>query len=511
MGLKELAEVEKMEEIKSFLEDGKPSNQSLGCGINNGVFYFGTKIWKDKKGYTAVVTSDKKIHINKQKKEGKFIIGTDEIKEKFKLDYNLDNDFYYEGLHSFLEKDAIKKWLYEDCSEITFEKIYNKLLKLFKKYLYLDDERKYKLLVLYRIAGYFMFIWKARARLFLWAEMGSGKSRFTQLLHNTGFNSVSLGDWTKSYLQRMVQSTMCEVHLDDFESMPDELKKETERLIKVGYMKGFKAGKTSDNNRRPEVFDLFNTTTINNTEGLDVITSDRCYTITIPKINGTVEGRNFDSEPDFKDPIYKEIRDSLYILALKECNKVAAIYPTIKSNKINGRLLSIAKPELTIAKIISTELFNEIEEWYSQEIKQLDCRDLSNDWEFHAYQAIYQKVIRDNEDWFYLRDVVLEVAEDLYSELYPDQRKKKRHQMSLKLGNTFARSTLFEKGRTGGYVRYKINSKEGFENFLKSKKILTQIDSTNPTNTTNSTNPTNPTNNTKNDLKDYVTEEIVGD
>ena len=107
-------------------------------------------------------------------------MGVNEIKENFELDYNPENDFYHEGLTNIFTKDAINKWLYEDCSDITFGNVYDKLIILFKKYIYFEDETKYKLLALYRISGFFMFVWHTRARLFFWAEMGSGKSRFTQ-------------------------------------------------------------------------------------------------------------------------------------------------------------------------------------------------------------------------------------------------------------------------------------------------------------------------------------------
>lgn len=57
-------------------------------------------------------------------------------------------------------------------------------------------------------------------------------------------------------------------------------------MVKTGFMRGFKAGKISDGKvKKPEVYDLFNTTTLNNTEGLDFISTDRCIIIRIPKIS----------------------------------------------------------------------------------------------------------------------------------------------------------------------------------------------------------------------------------
>jgi hypothetical protein len=206
-------------------------------------------------------------------------------------------------------------------------------------------------------------------------------------LHNTGFNSVSLGDWTLPYLKTIIESTRGETHIDDFETLSEEQKNATIRLIKVGYMRGFKAGKMSEGNKRePEVNDLFNTTTLNNTEGLDFISNDRCITIRIPKISR----KEYDKEPNFDNPIWKEIREDLYILGLKYPKLIKETYEEIKSEKIRGRLFSIIKPELTIAKAISEKVYEEIEDFWVEEVEQRKNIDYETDWEFLAYTRIYK-------------------------------------------------------------------------------------------------------------------------
>jgi len=466
--IKNQSELEDTKENKSYLQENRKKAVSLGCGLHKGEFYFGTKVVKEGIPYDAVVTSSKKIYVNKQRRTKNEIFGENEIRERFGLNYK--DEFFDESLDNIFTSNAINKWCFGDTEDITLENVYRDLIGLFKEYIYLDEERKYSILAFYRIAGFFMPLWKTRARLFIHAEMGTAKSRLTQMLHNTGFNSVSLGDWTLPYIKAIIESTRGEAHIDDFETLPEEQKNATIRMIKVGYMSGFKAGKMSDGaKRKPEVSDLFNTTTINNTEGLDFITIDRCLPFRIPKI----ASKDYDKEPCFEEQVWEIMRDNLYILGLKYAQEVKETYKQIKSNKLRGRLFSIAKPELTIAKLISDELFEEVENFWIDETTQRDTRDYDSDWEFLAYKQIYDYLLNHSDkDYFnLLSDIVKPVGIVLYGEYdFP----KRQRSMSATIGRSLSRSPIFKKRQIQGKNQYKVNS-DKLKELLEAKGILTPI------------------------------------
>lgn len=460
----------KEDKIKSFLIDDRQKYESLGCGYHNGVYYFGTRLFRDNKPYTAIITSDKKAYLNLENKN--------EIRNDFSLNYK--DDFYDEGIDNIFSKEAINKWLYEDTDNIDLKSVYDKLITIFKKYIYFEDERKYFLLACYRIAGFFMPIWRARARLFLYAEMGSAKSRLTQIMHNTGFNSIALGDWTLAYLQRLIESTRGETHIDDYETLDEEKKKATTRLIKTGFMKGFKAGKISDGkNKKPETYDLFNSTTLNNTEGLDFISTDRTITIRIPKISK----KEYDKEPNFSEPIWKELRDELYILGLKYPEQIAKTYDAITSDKIRGRLFFIIKPELTIAKLISQDLYQELEDFWSEEIEQRQSVDFESDWEFLAYKQIYKLLSPLSLDTTLSPNTLLspfefklfeDIVKPIGEELYPEEFGKKKRSMGIVIGNSLSRNPIFKKRILNGKKLYKFTPEE-FLSLLEAKAFLKPI------------------------------------
>lgn len=456
-------EMKKEDEYVSFLKKDRPKYASLGCGFHKGVYYFGTKLYKDGLSYDAVVTSKKKIYVDTLRRvEKDRYEGSNEIKYLFGLKYKFP--FFDESLDHIFSKEAIYKWVYGDTEDITLKSVYEKLIKVYKKYVYFEDERKYSLLACYRIAGFFMPIWRARARQYLYAEMGSAKSRLTQINHNTGFNSIALGDWTLAYLKAIIESTRGETHIDDFETLPEEQKNATERLVKVGYMRGFKAGKMSEGrNRKPEVNDLFNTTTLNNTEGLSFITNDRCETIRIPKVSM----KEYDEEPNFDNLIWKEIRDELYICGLKYAGSVKEVYDELKSDKIRGRLFFIFKPELTIAKLISKKVYDDLESFWIQENEQKQSIDYETDWEFLALKEIYSIKVSTSStsptsptsstsstDYFsLLDDVVKPIGEVLYGE---EEFNKKKRSMSTVIGNSLSRSPIFKKRVVKGKTQYSV-------------------------------------------------------
>lgn len=471
---------QKREKLKAYLSEERKKYESLGCGFHEGVYYFGTKVFRDGHSYDAVITSDKNMFVNNQKRYGKEIIGDDEIKTQFGLNYK--ESFFDESLDNIFTNKAIEKWLFDNCDKITLQEVYEEFIQILKKYLYLEDERKYSLLACYRIASFFMPVWKARARLFLYAEMGSAKSRLTQIMHNTGFNSVALGDWTLAYLKTIIESTRGETHIDDFETLPEEQKNASIRLVKVGYMRGFKAGKMSDGSKRkPEVNDLFNTTTLNNTEGLDFISYDRCVPIRIPKISK----KEYDKEPNFEERFWGEIRDKLYIMGLKYANQVKEAYEEVKSDKIRGRLFSIIKPELTIAKLISDKVYNDLEEFWIEETEQRQTIDYETDWEFNALKQVYKllsthstnstlsthSTLSTTEYFSLLKEVVEPLGNELYSE---EEFKKKKRSMSIIIGNAFKRNPIFKKRHVKGKTQYKVDFEE-FKALLEAKSYLKPI------------------------------------
>ena len=78
---------------------------------------------------------------------------------------------------------------------------------------------------------------------------------------------------------------------------------------------------------------------------------------------------------------------------LKLINDLATfhyLWVTPPNPPLPKRNIFIIKPELTIAKLISDELFEQLEDWWIEEIEQRQNIDFETDWEFLAYKQIYK-------------------------------------------------------------------------------------------------------------------------
>jgi len=477
-----------------YLIEPRPKLKSLGCGYHNGVYYFGTTLWKGEQGHSTIITSDKEMYVNERIKIKRDWVGENNIQTEFGLRYK--NEFFDEFCEGIFTSEAIDKWLHGDCSKITLKNTAKKFIEINKKYIYCGEgdigETKHILLACYRLSGFFMSVWNAQARLFITSDMGGAKTRQTNILNHTGFNSVLVGEWTKSGIQRLIESTRGEIHIDDFETLDDEKKKDTLRFIKVGYMKGAVALKSGDSSGdwKPEAYNLYNLTTLNNIEGLDFITHDRCIPFRIP----IIKDKKYDEEPNFKDKIWGDLRDELYILGLKDAKRVSEEYPKIQSDRINGRDLFIMKPTLTIAKLISKDWYDKLLDWWEEELTQTNTQlDLSTDWEFQAYVKIRKWIKNkgDDENWFFLsEDICKPIIKELYTSkdfgLSEDIENKWKFKMATRIGHVLARNPRFKGRQFNGCKQYKTTFKQ-LEDYLKTKKYYDEIvnqSSTTPTTST---------------------------
>ena len=143
------------------------------------------------------------------------------------------------------------------------------------------------------------------------------------------------------------------------------------------------------------------------------------------------------------------------MLGLKEATSVKATYETIKSDKVRGRLFLIFKPELTIAKLISKKLYEDLEDFWLQEIEQRDVIDYETDWHYLAFKKIYEL---NTDDYFsLLEEVVKPIGIFLYGEDFP----KKKRSMSTTIGNAIRRNPIFQRRIVNGKTQYKVKTHSG--------------------------------------------------
>ena len=259
--------------VQILLSKPKPKYQSLGIGIWNNVFYYGTKIYEEDRGYDAVITSDKKIYVN-WKNDNK-------IKKDFGLNYRFE--FFDDLIDYTWSNKSIHEWLYGQPKIPTFKKIFGKIRLTNKKFMWYHDDRWHDFVSLDIIVSYFNEIFENRGRILIVAEKGSGKTRQSQIYQLFVFNPLMSPDWTKSALFRTIESTKGTPIIDNFDDVNEDLKNDIMCIFKQ-YKKGTKSVRTEgERKRKPVGYDLFCSMVLNNILGLKEVDEDRSNKIQLLK------------------------------------------------------------------------------------------------------------------------------------------------------------------------------------------------------------------------------------
>jgi hypothetical protein len=457
--LKELENKQKINakdlQIQYALSKPKKPYNSLGVGIHNDTFYFGTTLDIDGKKKDAVVTSNKEIFIGK------------EIKENFGLNYRFE--FFDDCLDRTWSNDSIKAWLYGAPEVISIKDCFKKLKEINQKYIYYADERAHTYIACDIIATYFLPNFETRGRTYNHADKGSGKTKQCQIYALTAFNPIFSADWSGASLYRTIESTSATVIIDDFDLLDEEKKATILTAIRVGYKVGQKSIRADGNkSNRPRGYQLYSSCCFNNITGVDDVTDDRCFTIRMFRTDAEITKRKLD----MKNSDWQIIRDDLYIIALRNWKEVQKTYDNLKVIELTARELEVVEAVLTIAKLVGDDVYKEVLEFVLESYKQNRIRDVSDDWEYILLKYLEPK--EAGQSTLEVKEIgwqkVSDIAEALVDELFIELKR------SDKDGQLYE-TPAFTKARKGFTVWLgKYLKRNGFKGRFVNGKAEYQID-----------------------------------
>lgn len=449
--------------LEQILSQENPVYQSIGIGLNNGVFYIGIKLFKEGEYYDAVVCSDKKLYVDWKK--------INEIKEKFKLNYRFSFfsevvDYSWGNTGEF----GIKAWLY-DNKEITIKETYEDVLKLVKWKYWNKDENVYKHHALSIISGYFLPIFEAKGRELIYGESGFGKTRLSKIYQLLAFNPVMSGDISDSSFFRIIESTKATLIIDNFDDVDIEKKNRILHMYNIGYLKRQKAIRSEGKNFKPTGFDIFSSLILNTRTNLDEVAENRSNITR----NFKTDKNEYEKLED-KDMIWKQTRDKLYYSTLSNWKEIDQIYSTLKEDRLISRDLERVIANLVIAKSIDEKLYEEMVEFYLKDNERRKIKDFKDDWIYRAFEFIVSKMKENNtqEIELFVKDIVDKLANDLWIATIDKNFDRKKHGLAIRLGSAFKNSTLFDVRVLDGCPLYKF-TRDGIITFCKAKDYGDEI------------------------------------
>jgi hypothetical protein len=256
--------------------------------------------------------------------------------------------------------------------------IFNKIKDNLKKYIELEQGADYNILTAWIIGTYFFPIFSAYPYIHIKAPKGSGKSQCLNFLNQTAFNAVkaraslpALRDTVDSLRGTYLMDQADALHRNNMEDFLDILTDSYKRG--GGSIRKMIANK---NNWNLEEFEAYSPKAFASIRELPEDLRDRC--IVIPLIRSSKNHPQINEE----DNIWKEIRNDLYILLIKQFTIFELTYKTKEAeykenNEIFGRPLELWLPIETIMRSITNN---------EDEIVLSKKRFLSR-YEFASYQT----------------------------------------------------------------------------------------------------------------------------
>jgi len=429
--------------IQEMLSKELPVFQSIGMGLQNGVLYFGIKINDDEgRFFDAVVTSDKKIYIDWK--------NHNEVKSEFGLNYRFP--FYHDILDyswSRLGKYGINAWLYKKMRKISLKKVFEKVLELQKWKVWHPDERTHKHHALKIVSTYFLPIFEMKGRELIYGDSGFGKTRQTKIYQLLAFNSSMSMDWSDAGVFRSIESTKATVLIDNFDTVGKEKKGRILHIFNTGCYTRQKAIRSVGKTFRPTGFNVYSGMVLNTILPINEVSENRS---SITRCLRTDNKKYW--KLDEKNPVWQEIRDMLHTCALQNHKTVQKIYEKLKAEEsLLSREFERVSDILTIAKIISDDLYKQMLEYYIEDNKRRKVKDYKDNWLYVAIELIVERLEKKKEVELSVKDIAESKANEIF-DMNAKDFTKKVHWFKTYLGKAFRSNPLFKSRLIHGYSYY---------------------------------------------------------
>lgn len=193
----------------------------------------------------------------------------------------------------------------------------------------------------------------------------SGKTKLMEVCRLLSFNGLMSSSASASSIFRIINSYRPSLFIDESESLSNAKNKpELMSVLNNGYKNGAFALRAKQKGNRTDfevgTFDLYCPKMIAAIRGLDRV----LYSRTIPIVMRRTGKKQGNRELNDKAEIWQQIRDGLFLFSWQAFADVRELYNNFenKTNLLN-RDWELWKPILTISKIISEDIYNNLVEY----------------------------------------------------------------------------------------------------------------------------------------------------
>lgn len=262
-------------------------------------------------------------------------------------------------MSTLMSLDASKRFLRGDTIEI--KHIYQPLKDRQRRFVNFEwDERLYDLETCITIATYFFEVFGVFPIIFFFGSPKTGKGRALKCVVYAAHKGFLIVSPTEATTFRIIDAMRPTLGIDEFTRLEEDIM----RIIRAGYKRGLKVPRVEKPKKHQfslSFFETFAPLILASTKYLEPVTMTRTITVNMKRASESwLVLESSKREPKSED--FEDLRDELYICRLTQANKVHEVMEELNRQDLGiyDREMEIWCPILSIAKLVSDEVFNSL-------------------------------------------------------------------------------------------------------------------------------------------------------
>jgi len=244
-----------------------------------------------------------------------------------------------------------------------FAIVFDRLVSIYRDYLYFLDARMYEILALGAMSTYFREVFFTYPYFdFLAAEFNCGKTTAMQALIWSSYQGFCMSEPRPATMFRAIDSCNSAIGIDELDNIikKKEISFEIIGLLNSAYKKGLPAYRVNmSKDGQIEEYDAFGLKAFTHVDSDPIIDSFKSRSIVFAMIQSPIKLPTLNSAE-----IFREERDILYVLRLLCQDIVEDNYDWVQKNStLKNRDAEKFNPLLTMAKCVSDVLYDDILKW----------------------------------------------------------------------------------------------------------------------------------------------------
>jgi DNA primase len=232
---------------------------------------------------------------------------------------------------------------------------YADIRRIVRLYLDFSDDRTYDFVTCWIIGTYLYILFSHYPYVHFTGPKASGKSQCLHVLQSLCHNAKMAGSMTLAVQFRLIGALQPTILFDEMENLGQTMQTELHRMIKYGFEKnGPQVWRMENRDKKMEMrsWSVYCPRAFASIEGMEDVIGSRSVQIIMERsFDEEIKKRTVNSE----DPLWQQLRDKLFLLALTEGPRIKQIYQSIEKPPgvyFAGRDWDIFKGLLSVAQAV---------------------------------------------------------------------------------------------------------------------------------------------------------------